>query len=728
MVSDRVRFAVMIAGGITLAYGIALWMDWQRPYWAGLSVAMIGLSTMGESIFKGLQRLAGTAVAILVALALISLFAQERWAFALFASLWVCFCVWRMQNDTEIYYFWYCCGFIVPLLSFMSGFESALSFYVVELRAKETTLGVLSFMALALLLSHGSTYARLLSAVRAQMALLRERLEEVRRRAHLSTKKGSVSEQSLGAIELQEKIARNFLNIPTLLTAAQMESFELRERDAAWHEIASRLKTIAAEVDRLDLSFELGGTGIGGGDLKRLDRTFDEFSARLENSSSLLSGSADKRELRPVDFGEAGETKSDVTPFQEGEILMRREIYADLDRDTRRLAAAAADIADKGPAVTRQYNPRPWSFIPDPEHMAIVLFQFLAFWLAFLAYIYMPALPDGPIVLVIAVMLGINLSRSLWISASKLVVPTALASIYGLLAHVFVMPHLAGFAQLGTMIFAAIFVIAWLFHTEELQVGRFLGIALFMLTIQVSSQNQTYSAIYAMNIVTALVMILLLLTLLQRIPISFRPEDVVRRLIRRFGHSLMAVLNGMKWDRPSANTWWARQLRTHHINQLRALPGRIDIWISKLPPAAANETDIEALKHLSDNLHAVAYRTADLVELRGRDIDEVWVGRLREEVMGWRLGIERAVGELLDRRSLSDLADLETRLDRKLETIEKIIVDSAAIDGAENEQRAEGTAHMQRVLSAYRGISMAVLGVARRSAQVGWERLVEPRF
>jgi len=53
----------MIAGGITLAYGIALWMDWQRPYWAGLAVAMIGLSTMGESLFKGLQRLTGTVVA-----------------------------------------------------------------------------------------------------------------------------------------------------------------------------------------------------------------------------------------------------------------------------------------------------------------------------------------------------------------------------------------------------------------------------------------------------------------------------------------------------------------------------------------------------------------------------------------------------------------------------------------------------------------------------------------
>lgn len=728
----------MIAGGITLAYGIALWMDWQRPYWAGLAVAMIGLSTMGESLFKGLQRLTGTVVAIIVALVLISLFAQERWAYALFTSLWVCFCIWRMQNDTEIYYFWYCCGFIVPLLSIMSGFDSARSFYVVEIRAKETVLGVLCFMALALVVSHGSTHVRLRAAITQQLAMLRERLEEVRQRAHAGAKSGNAEqrhakndaglEQSLGAVALQENIARNFMSIPPLLTAAQMESFEFRERDAAWHQISSRLQTISAQIDRLDLSFEFGGTDVGAADMRRLDDAIDEFSARLENASVVLSGTGDARDSELIDHGQADEPHPHANPFEEGERLLRCQIYADLDCDTRALAAAAADAADKGPKVSRHRVSRPWIFIPDPEQMAIVVFQFLAFWLAFLAYIYLPAIPDGPVVLVMAVVLGINIGRMPWIRASKLIVPAALASLYGGLAHVFIMPHLAGFTQLGTMLFLAIFPIAWLFHTEELQVGRFLGIALFMLIIQVSNQDQTYSAVYPMNIVTAVVIMLLLLTLLQRVPISFRPEDVVRRLIRRFANSLMAVLAGLKWDRPSANTWWARQLRAYHMNQLRTLPGRIDLWIGKLPPAAADEAAIAALKHLADNLHGVAYRTGDLVELRGRDADAVWVEHLREEVLGWRLGIEQVVNELLDQRSLSDLADLEARLDRKLKSIEAIIADAARDTGTESATRIEGSAHMQRVLSAYRGISMAVLGVARRSAQVGWQRLFEPRF
>ncbi|MCB1526076.1 MAG: FUSC family protein [Hyphomicrobiaceae bacterium] len=729
MLSDRTRSAFIIAGGITLAYGIALWMNWERPYWAGLAVAMIGLSTMGESIFKALQRLTGTAVAILVALALIALFAQERWLFTLFTCVWVCFCIWRMQNDPEIYYFWYCCGFIVPLLSIMSGFDSARSFYIVELRARETLLGVLCFTVLALLLSHRSTYGKLRDVIDKQISLLRDRINVVRRHAHHDKPETAHHQMPSGSDELQEQIARNFMNIPTLLTSAQMESFELRQHDDAWHEISRRLQTISANVDRLDLSFELGNAGIGSSDLDRLDRTLVELSKRLENTSHILCRQAEPRRpqtLNPSDTPQ--ETTASANPFHQGEQLLRHEIYQDLDHDTQRLNAAAADAVDKGPAVSRQRANRAWILIPDPEHMAIVAFQFCAIWLAFFTYIYVPALPDGPVVLVLTVILAINLGRMPWVTATKLALPAVVASVYGAIAHIFIMPHLSGFLQLGTMIFTAIFIVAWLFHTEELQVGRFLGIALFMLIIQVSNENQTYSAVYAMNVVAALLIILLLLTLLQRVPISFRPEHVIRRMIRRFANSLVSVLGSMKWDRHSANTWWARQLRAYHMNQLRTLPARIDTWIDKLPAAAASSDDLKALKHLTNNLHAVAYRTADLVEMRKRDADEIWVERLRDEVIGWRIGIEKVVQELLDQSHLSNIAAVETQLDQKLKTIEKIITDAASTEGAPNEQEAEGTAHMQRVLSAYRGISMAVLGVARNASHVGWQRLSETRF
>jgi uncharacterized membrane protein YccC len=53
-------------------------MDWDKPYWAGFAVAFCSLSTVGESLNKGLLRLAGTLLGSLAALTLIALFPQER--------------------------------------------------------------------------------------------------------------------------------------------------------------------------------------------------------------------------------------------------------------------------------------------------------------------------------------------------------------------------------------------------------------------------------------------------------------------------------------------------------------------------------------------------------------------------------------------------------------------------------------------------------------------------
>ena len=81
MLSVRTKESIKTALAMTIAYGIALSMDWDRPYWAGLAVAFISLSTIGQSLNKGAMRMLGTLIALLVSLAIIALFAQERWGF-----------------------------------------------------------------------------------------------------------------------------------------------------------------------------------------------------------------------------------------------------------------------------------------------------------------------------------------------------------------------------------------------------------------------------------------------------------------------------------------------------------------------------------------------------------------------------------------------------------------------------------------------------------------------
>src|SRR5215475_3890285 len=73
VLSDRVKTAIKTALAVVLAYGVALSMDWGHSYWAAFAVAFCTLSTVGESLNKGLLRLAGTLLASLAAVTLIAL-------------------------------------------------------------------------------------------------------------------------------------------------------------------------------------------------------------------------------------------------------------------------------------------------------------------------------------------------------------------------------------------------------------------------------------------------------------------------------------------------------------------------------------------------------------------------------------------------------------------------------------------------------------------------------
>src|SRR6516225_2868882 len=121
VLSDRFKAAVKTALAMVLAYGVALSMDWDNAYWAAFAVAFCSLSTVGESLNKGLLRLCGTCLGILATIILIALFPQDRWLFLIGMSIFVGFCTYMMAAGTSRWYFWQVAGFSVPLLALAGG-------------------------------------------------------------------------------------------------------------------------------------------------------------------------------------------------------------------------------------------------------------------------------------------------------------------------------------------------------------------------------------------------------------------------------------------------------------------------------------------------------------------------------------------------------------------------------------------------------------------------------
>jgi uncharacterized membrane protein YccC len=78
VLTPRVREAIKTALAMTIVYGIALSMDWDKPMWAALAVAFISLETVGQSLNNGVLGMLGTLLAAAVSLTLVAVFPQER--------------------------------------------------------------------------------------------------------------------------------------------------------------------------------------------------------------------------------------------------------------------------------------------------------------------------------------------------------------------------------------------------------------------------------------------------------------------------------------------------------------------------------------------------------------------------------------------------------------------------------------------------------------------------
>ena len=151
LLSRRAKEAIKTALAMVIAYGISLGMGWENPYWAGFAVAMISLSTVGQSLNKGVMRMLGTLVAGAAALIIIALFAQDRWWFAGILSVYLGFCMYMVTGKQRTY-FWWCCAFVCLIICTHAASDLTNAFDVAVLRVQQTGMGILVYTLVSVFL------------------------------------------------------------------------------------------------------------------------------------------------------------------------------------------------------------------------------------------------------------------------------------------------------------------------------------------------------------------------------------------------------------------------------------------------------------------------------------------------------------------------------------------------------------------------------------------------
>jgi uncharacterized membrane protein YccC len=715
--TPRFKESVKTALAMVISYGISLQMGWDRPYWAGFAVAFISLSTVGQSLNKGVLRLAGTVAGMVVALTLIGLYAQDRWAFLLALSLWLGLCTYMMSSP-RYSYFWHVSGFVTAIIAMDGGADPVNAFSIAMLRAQETSLGVLVYGLVSILLWPNNSRQAFRQAT-LQLTKLQAQLFG----SSLAQMRGENTGEEARDLKQQSLAAR--LGFQQLLGAAISDSDEVRENQRLWQRFAKQQLELSLTMQRWRDSFrELEGLSLQDL-LPELTAFADHAQGSIEQIQALVEGKGPfpRIETPPLQLEENSLGK--LTPFQRAAVLLAVQQLRRLTRLTGKVLTTLDTINGTATNITSPASAvRSLPVTLDTERLAGSVQVMVSISLLFLAVIYIPDMPGGSGLLAMCTPIVMALATTPALPVSAMFIPVANSIVFGSILYIFVMPQLSSFAELGTMIFLATFSICYLYSKPQQMLGRAFGLAMFVTLMGVTNE-QSYSILSVTTTALMFICIFILLSITAYIPFSPKPQHVYSRLIARYFRSAEFLLS-----RPTATRVTGtrqRWRRNFHAHEIATLPAKLNGLAGRINPLLLDTTESGQLQGLVDCLHALSLRLQELdkttqlaqapvvAKLLGRDLD-LW--RQRTEALCRQLadGLGSTAAKNVQEELAATLAHMETHIEAAIE------------ENQVHPLNGQERINFYQLLGFYRGISSTLLGTADQAKLIDWSAWHEERF
>ncbi len=720
MLSTRTKESLKTALAITVTFAIALYMDWDKAYWAAFAVAFCSLATIGQSINKAALRMLGTFLAIIVAFTLIALFAQHRWPFIFFLSLWLGFCTY-MGSGPKFQYFWMIAGLVSAVIAVDAGPHAANAFTVATLRAQETALGVFVYTLISLFIWPTSSGPPFLAAASTLASTQRRLFGQC-----LDLLSGGAESRDAQSLAGDEATARKSLDV--MLTAAQTDDLDIRGQRSLWHkyqqltsgigEALAHWRESLAEYQDIDLRHLIPG----------LDHYRAELDARFAQIESLLAGKAPDRDQADVSIAIDRSRLDELSHFQKAALAVIQERMETLDSRTKQLVAIVAAIKGfEEPVATVEHKPRRRVIpVPDIDRAASAVRLALIVWMGWLALIYIDGLPGGSTMVVVCSAIGMNLAVIPQLKVRQIYRPVAFGMLLGAVFYIFVMPQLSSFLSLGAWLFGVTFILCYRFSEPQQALDRALGLALFILVAAIDNQ-QAYSFLSVAIAAMMFPPFFLIMSVTEHFPVSLQPEKSFLRLSSRFFRSceyLVATM-GAGSDQPRGRLDGLRS--RFHAYEVSTLPGKLALWCRFIKPDHLPGTSPPQLQAMVSRMRQISRRLNGLVALRAHHQSRILVEGVDVELCTWRRSVIEILRGMSDDPNAAAEADLRNRLSSTMQRLEEQIV--ASLDAATEDQFTEQeTSDFYRLLGAYRGVSEALVGFAGRARDIQWAPWHEERF
>lgn len=726
MLSRKAKEAIKTGLAFALVYAIALQSGWLNPYWAGFAVAMISLQTAGESIHKGLNRMAGTIPGCIAAIVILALAAQSRWEFMLLCSLWIFFTAYMLMRSRNNTYLWTVAGFVCLVIVTSGASTSEDLFQHVVFRMVETAMGIVVYTLVSVFL-WPQTNAGAIRKVSRGLMVTQSAICRADREVMTGMVDVTATRERRDDLHRQE--LEQLAQLAQALVAEGSENYEVREvrpqlnrflgLSTALRESLDRWRTSIPELARIDIDKVLPGVAA----------FFDELDGRFDAIQKLLQDSPAQFKPGPVSLNIDQTAFGRLSHFEQAALMVTRTELETLGSVTVALFDCALDLAgqaeDKSTPqplpVSRALRPGIKLPVLDLDRLRSAAYAAMVTGAGFCVWIYLDP-PGHSGWLFLSGTLALNVIVMLQMPVTRFVKPLALAGVLSICVYVFIMPHLSTYYELGLLLFICMFTVRYFFTGLAQLMGNIAIIN--MLLIQ---NQQTYNFAALVNSLIFMVMVFLFLHLLSHMMGTPRPEKKVLFLVRRFFRSaefLMSSVVREPGSKPSALTQWKIAF---HLYEMKSLPDKIRVWSKAIDQNKFSSNEPDQVQRLVTTLQGLMYRIEYLLEARDARQAESLAREMTQSVHAWRESIESIFVKWSDNPGSAPAVDLELRLAAGLSVLEQRIdatieqVDRQAISEEEGE-------NFYRLLGAYRGVSEAAVAYAGIAGTIDWVDWNEEKF
>jgi len=718
--SVRAKEAIKTGLAMTLSYGIAMHLGWEKPSWAGMAVAMISLSTAGQSLNKGAMRMLGTLVALAAALTFLALFSQDRWLFLISVSLYLGFCTYMVTGKKRVY-FWFVSAFVCVLISSQGGADPPNAFYTALTRAQETGLGIVVYSLVSVLLWPQSSAASLDDVSRRLFSIQRQLY-----RVYCGLMTGERTGEESRALRMQEvQLLGQFGQI---LMGAQTDTYAVWELRHQWQGFHRQAAALMETLERWRESFaairELDLTEL----LPDLKPVFSQIDHHLEQIDRMLNGKRPVQAPPPSGLQTDGEKFQSLAHFQQGALAVTTARINDLDRISQSLIDIVGDIKGINPAdkASRRSARHIFNPVLDPDRLTAAFQVMLTLWASFLVWVYLD--PPGHAMFVFFTTLMALIAAMAHQRVSIMFWPFVYGSVIAGILYVFVMPRLSGYAELGLMIFGVTFGYYYIFWQPQQALIKIAGIGIFIALTSVQNQ-QTYSFAAYANSAAMLILGCTLAIAAQFVLASPRPEKAFLRLVARFCRHSEFLLSRVALDRDEQRGVVRRWQMVIYRNDLLEIPAKLAAMGQRIDYKLLSGQTPEQVQTLVNSLQAIGYWIKELVELRELPQADLLVAAALEDLRAWRLtaqeqlrlwavdpGLAASQSDAIRGRLMVRMSTLEEKMDKTFRGLK------------EGDLSREEIENFYQILGAFRGLSESGVDYTQAAEKIDWRQLQEERF